>query len=597
MQEIEEVYLNNKGKMFCKLFQDYYEILDDSIFEYEFPKINEINFLTINNIRIPVISIRDYSTALEFVSQSNNFDNCSICILETYNILYMTKLEDLESVVIRIVENIDYSILELFSNNYGIIAYHSFFNKLEENNQEIIKFTNYKLLNNKSVVYRKHTGNIEYVDVVKYPNKKTVAFSDADLISENYELGDTRYFSVHDSNNLISSMSELSPVYKVESLDEYSDLNFKIYKSYSSRKDIENKFSVHGGKGSTDTQSFFSAVGEAIERYSARLFLYDNKYIITDSYKNLNRLGRRILNPIELKLDENFINKYSHCKNFEWIEGYCLTNKEKIFLPANSVFFPYDRPKELMLHSQSTTGISSEVTFSRAVLQGLLEVLERDSYSIVHKARMKVKVIEINECDDKSIKRILKFLNEKDITVHLTLISQFSFVHVVHCTLESKKYPRYTHGSGANLSILVAIKRSIFEAIQLRVSQKELEYLIKDNIEHEEIPSVLWGMGIKEYVSPFLTNIDSEKIKFTSINDLSTGNIILDLQFLVDNLKREGYNVYCANLTRDDVPLYTARVIVPGLQDIDNYNTKVTKRLKNILKEKGKSINTLRMFS
>ena len=147
------------------------------------------------------------------------------------------------------------------------------------------------------------------------------------------------------------------------------------------------------------------------------------------------------------------------------------------------------------------------------------------------------------------------------------------------------------------MSILVAIKRSIFEAIQLRVSQKELEYLIKDNIEHEEIPSVLWGMGIKEYVSPFLTNIDSEKIKFTSINDLSTGNIILDLQFLVDNLKREGYNVYCANLTRDDVPLYTARVIVPGLQDIDNYNTKVTKRLKNILKEKGKSINTLRMFS
>lgn len=248
-----------------------------------------------------------------------------------------------------------------------------------------------------------------------------------------------------------------------------------------------------------------------------------------------------------------------------------------------------------MLHSQSTTGISAEVSTSRAILQALLEILERDSYSIVHKALLSVKEIDENTIKDEKILNTINYLKVRNIRVHLSLISQFDFVYVVHCTLESETFPIFTHGSGANLNINIAIKRAIFEAIQMRVSQIEL----KSNGDSllKETPFIKWGEGEEEFVKPFLTKFSSEVIDVSKVIDFSTGNIKTDIEFLVSKLKSNNFEVICVNLSRDDVPLSCVRVIVPGLQDIDNFNGRVTPRLAKILKEQNRQLNCIELFS
>ncbi|HFU4324767.1 TPA: YcaO-like family protein, partial [Streptococcus suis] len=554
---------------------------------------NKVNIINLQDYNILVIVLHDYNKIDDIIQLFNSVENekqvYEFYIIETYENIYYVKGPQATSAIKRIRENVPYYLLEIFSDDYGIVSYPSYFDK-NDIKTYIEGIYNFDF----PLVYRKNSNRFDCINLVLYPTKKTVRFSEVILLDESYVAGDTRVKSDRDSDVVLNSIGELSPIYDIEKLDEFSDLGYPVYKTYSSRGAFENIFSVHGGKGMTDFQSKCSALGKAYERYSARLFEYDEQKIICGSFTSMKQRNR-VLHPESLVLDVDYNNIFSEKKIFEWVEAYSLTNEKMIYVPANSVFFPYDRDNKLMLHSQSTTGISAEVSTSRAILQALLEILERDSYSIVHKALLSVKEIDENTIKDEKILNTINYLKVRNIRVHLSLISQFDFVYVVHCTLESETFPIFTHGSGANLNINIAIKRAIFEAIQMRVSQIEL----KSNGDSllKETPFIKWGEGEEEFVKPFLTKFSSEVIDVSKVIDFSTGNIKTDIEFLVSKLKSNNFEVICVNLSRDDVPLSCVRVIVPGLQDIDNFNGRVTPRLAKILKEQNRQLNCIELFS
>ena len=58
---------------------------------------------------------------------------------------------------------------------------------------------------------------------------------------------------------------------------------------------------------------------------------------------------------------------------------------------------------------------------------------------------------------------------------------------------------------------------------------------------------------------------------------MPTNNISLKL--LNDSLNKVGYEVFFYDLSRKDVPLKSVRVIIPGMQDIDNEFNKITRSL------------------
>lgn len=580
MDNFEYIILSSEGRCFGSHSNSFFELANmDNEIRSDFIN-NYFYSVTINGLDFTVIVIKNYSTIDEILEISKK-EPTPFCAVETYNSIYFCKHSELRTILKRVVENLDYEILSLFGNSLGKIEYNSDKRVINELLEQITPIRSSEVF-----WYQKSIPKIQKINYAIYPDSKKVPFDYCEFTEDIINTENTG------TTNLAYYVGNLYPVYKVDKL--FQDcLSSHVYKSFSSRKLIENDFSVHGGKGKSSLQAYTSAVGEAYERYSSRLFDYDKSYIVLESYSKLN-VNELVINPKKLILDDNYINEYTPDKLFEWVKVTNLTKKQKYYIPANTIFFPYDRSLDLMLHSQSTTGLSAETTLEKAVLKGLLEVIERDSYSIVHKAQLKVKKIKINTIKDKEIASLVNDLSRLGFKIHLTLISQVEFTYVVHCTLEHSTKPLFTHGSGASLEINIAISRAIHEAVQLRTSQVELlEYPDLD----DSSPRIAWANGKKKYFELFLESNAEEIVEVDTFPTKSKGNIVADIEYIISELENLDFEVFCANLTRNDSPLKCVRIIIPGFQDIDPYNTRMTPRLYLKLSNNDRGLNLIEMFN
>ena len=188
-------------------------------------------------------------------------------------------------------------------------------------------------------------------------------------------------------------------------------------------------------------------------------------------------------------------------------------------------------------------------------------------------------------------KHLIQKLSANGILVHLKYLKTDISSYVVHCVTEDvkKDFPVYTHGSGASLEPRIAISRAITECIQLRSSQLKLKKYIPRLTSKEYEAYISWGKGDKSKVANLLNPWKS--ISYTDMPTKTTGTVYKDILYLVSDLKKLGYSVYVANLSRSDTNIKTVRVLVPGLQPLDDSWSRVTKRLYELPQKLGQDNN------
>lgn len=549
---------------------------------------------------------KDYSIQIEYLNKKKYYH---ICIYRLNAKIDETQLKENFPVIIDffdcvivlkdkkylniIIENhyesIDYTLSDLILEYpYPKVIYKPQLNQIKNIIYDLLnglEMTNQKMLK----YYDKLKGEIEYSYFPWIEKKKRVNSNLLNLNDCYYEINETRY----QTKNTIDPgryVGRFGVAYNMYELTTYDCTGIPIFQCESLANTIERNYSIHGGKGLTKQQSLFSALGESIERYSSRYFEYENNMI--DKFSIIKNKFN-VLEPQKLQLDEDFINEFNIDKNLEWFLGYDLTEKKEMYMPANSVYFPYNKENNLVIHSQSTTGIAAGYKIEEAILQGTLEVIERDAYSISHKAKLELKNIEYTG-NNIITNRLISICHDLNLQTHLKLLSDSYNCYVVHCTLEGADFPLYTHGSGASLDIDTAINRAILEAFQMRTSQILYRNNISNEIDEENI-YIQWGNGNKEYFYNFLKESSNDSIKSEVLEARNTGNIKTDIELIINSLKFEGYKVIVADISRAEAPLKCVRILIPGFQDIDNYNTRVTDRLKERLN--CNSINKLPMFS
>lgn len=382
----------------------------------------------------------------------------------------------------------------------------------------------------------------------------------------------------------IGIMHPINSVYQTDKLDR---LNMPVFEAKIGIDPLKFDlgFMIHGGKGQTKTQAECSAIGEAVERYNAQFF--SNEKIISGSYNDV-ALKYKCIKPEQFSRDNNI----SVNRVIDWNLVTCLTDRTKVLVPSNSVYFVYepeDMDKKFMI--QDTTGLSSGVTLEDAILQGLNEVIERDAYSIYCKRQLNAYDINNSTIDDLKLKHLIQKLSANGILVHLKYLKTDISLYVVHCVTEDvkKDFPVYTHGSGASLEPRIAISRAITECIQLRSSQLKLKKYIPRLTSKEYEAYISWGKGDKSKVANLLNPWKS--ISYTNMPTKTTGTVYKDILYLVSDLKKLGYSVYVANLSRSDTNIKTVRVLVPGLQPLDDSWSRVTKRLYELPQKLGQDNN------
>lgn len=578
----DKFYFDYNGEIYNANYFDNKDLLreleiDETVFTKDF---EEKTFYRYNYFKVYNINLISNILKKSIMNQRD-------IILEMFDIVLLVKNEQkllYSTICNRYIEGIDYNVRKLFKNFERKVFFDNYIDEKFLNN--LFDFSK-KLDSKEDMFYIDKKDKLIYKERIIPDEPRNFTISNIKLKDVDYLVLETGYREK--SERIEFKSGRFSIIKKCFRVDQSDIIGIPVYSGETASFEDNISFLVQGGKGYTDNQSFNSFVGESIERYSARKKLKDN--LISDTYVNLLKNNLNVIDPRIMNIDKDNpnIGNFDENKEYEWVKCTNLVDGLNYFVEASFVFFPYYNKSENLFNTQSTTGLSSGKSLEEAILQGMLEVIERDSYSIKHKAKSISSVINRDILDENNM-AIINTLKEKGIFCNLLKINKNDDIHVVHCTTQSYQKPIFTHGCGASLDIDTAVRRSILEAIQLRVSQIEISKLDSKIFGYEVYEE--WAEGNEKYLDIFLekNNIIKPGEKYI---DSRSYNLCSDINFLINKI--ESNYILCVDLSIKNLPLKVVRIIVPDYQDIDYKNRKITNRLKKELK--NKSINKYLIFS
>jgi len=384
----------------------------------------------------------------------------------------------------------------------------------------------------------------------------------------------------------VSSITGIVPYLK-----EYQSIDGAPIYNYGSGKNLalqstsmfwlnQHVRSANGGKGRTSIQAKTGALCEAIERYS--LMYLDKTYTVRTSMEKLEIAIHP--NTCMLYSDEQFKNRdYSNARNTkfyslvpldfdlnkitDWSPVYSLTEEQFKYLPSEYCFAQYPAADEKNLYAYpDSNGCAAGNTIEEAILQGYLELIERDAAAIWWYNRIQRPQVNLKSANNPFItemiiyyERIGRSLYVLDLTTDLRIPV---FVAISHCKkLENKDEVIYAFG--AHVDVNIALERAIIELNQILpiVVKKKREYLTKDPVFLD------WLNNARLKDEPYLVPLkDKEKNIANDYTKLCEATIFDSVQYCMHITKENGLETLVLDLTQPDIGLPVVKVMVPGLR-------------------------------
>jgi ribosomal protein S12 methylthiotransferase accessory factor len=312
--------------------------------------------------------------------------------------------------------------------------------------------------------------------------------------------------------------------------------------------------SVYNGKGATPIEARVSAIMEGIERFSGEL---GERPLIVARYRELAATGN-VLDPRELILPE----KADPEMPLPWVEGYDIVRDEEILVPASAVFhpLPMDYPQ---LFRTTTNGLASGNTREEAVFHALMELVERDAWSLVEATR--ITGPRVTEIHDPLGKDLLSRFSAADVAVHVKDITSGMGIPTFAAVSDDvmlKDPSLLTIGMGTHTSSRIALLRALTEVAQSRLTQIHGA--------REDAPTADFrkqiGYERTKRLNKYWFDAVSEEA-FSDVASFDSDDFLTDIRFTIDRLKKCGLTrVIVTDLTRPEVEVPVVRVIVPGLE-------------------------------
>jgi ribosomal protein S12 methylthiotransferase accessory factor len=242
----------------------------------------------------------------------------------------------------------------------------------------------------------------------------------------------------------------------------------------------KNRQKAFGAGGNEDENTaIIQSIAEAIEYYC--LIHERQEFFFWSSY---NKLDRKAVDPLrfipfaQFQLNQNKYRRFviTHQSEINWLEGFSLTAKNKVLIPASLAYAKYDfrKEKEPAIRVPISTGAACGPSISFALYRGLCEIIERDAYMISFFPGMKKKLVSINQdCEVFSMKRRIERYN---FEVYYFDTSLDTSVTTIVCLIldRSGSGPAVSAGLGGDLNPAKAIKTASIEAVRSHISNRSL---------------------------------------------------------------------------------------------------------------------------
>ncbi len=339
------------------------------------------------------------------------------------------------------------------------------------------------------------------------------------------------------------------------------------------------------GKGRTLSQARAGALCEAIERYSCTY--HGEESSITASLEQLGDKGihpNRCMNYSEKQYREREENNrnctklyfmvpapFDPAREIPWTPVYSLTRETFSYLPSALCYnqFPTPDPSNPFCFPD-TNGNAAGNSIEEAVLQGFLELVERDAVALWWYNRLSRPTVDLSSFNEPYFERLLEYyrsLNRGLYVLDITTDLQVPAFAAVSHRLDGD--PRdILFAFGAHVEARIGIERALLEVNQLlplavnpEAGDPKSRYRIKD-------PQFMdWFANATLENQPYLAPRNgAPPQKASHYPALCEPNVYHALQYCIRRAQACQLEPYVLDMTRPDVGLNVVKVVVPGLR-------------------------------
>jgi putative methanogenesis marker protein 1 len=354
----------------------------------------------------------------------------------------------------------------------------------------------------------------------------------------------------------IENLIKVAGITRVADITRLDRIGIPVFSSI--RPEAETgAISVYNGKGLTKVQAKVSAIMEGLERYSAEVRG-------DEVVRKLLRQANDALDPRELILPRQVLNALAS-RPVGFVGCYDIANEKEVMVPCSAVFHPYNSERDIMLFRSNTNGLASGNNLEEAVLHGLCEVVERDSWSLCEARRSVVADMDLTGCGRKLAKCVEMF-ESKGIELHfkdMTSDVGLPVIGVAADDVASKDPGLLTLGIGAHPVPEVAALKGLVEVAQSRLTQI---HGAREDTTRAGASRQLGYERMKELNRMWFQPSGTLR-SLEGMRDISTTDIRDDIMVVIEGLRNVGLRkVIVHDLTRKELGVPVVRVIVPGLE-------------------------------
>lgn len=338
-----------------------------------------------------------------------------------------------------------------------------------------------------------------------------------------------------------------------------------------------------GGKGRTDIQARVSGFGEAIERYSG--VFQGDEIRIKETYQ---QLGDRAIHPNACmnfsqsqysdrqnwnascqSLSQRVPEPFDETNAIEWTPVWSLTQQEFKYLPTAYCYFGYPKPEKPDCWAD-TNGCAAGNTLEEAILQGFMELVERDSVALWWYNRIQRPEVDLESFDEpyfcslqKSYQSIHRELWVLDLTSDLNIPT---FVAVSRCG--DRDSEDILLGFGSHFDPKLAVSRALTEINQILGVVLPTNADGKSQYASSAEPSALnWWQTATLQNQPYLVPDKSSRAKvYADYAQEWSDDLLEDIKRCQQIVEQKGMEMLVLDQTRPDIGLKVVKVIVPGMR-------------------------------
>jgi oxazoline/thiazoline synthase len=336
-----------------------------------------------------------------------------------------------------------------------------------------------------------------------------------------------------------------------------------------------------GGKGKTDVQAKASALCEALERYSG--IFQGDEIRHKDSFKNM---GDRAIHPNDCQnfSEEQYKTRrewnaksernqqvpepFDEEREIEWTPVWSLSQQEFKYLPTAYCYYGYPKEKNSYCWADSN-GAAAGNTIEEAILQGFMELAERDSVALWWYNRVQRPAVDLDSFDEPYFQVVKDYYRAiaRDMWV-LDITSDLNIPTFVAISRRSDRAVEdIVFGFGAHFDPKIALLRAITEtnqvlpAVLTTAPEGNTLYRLDDQVAVE-----WWKTATIENQTYLVPDANVKPKVYSDYSQFCSDDLRDDVMTCVKIAESQGMEVLVLDQTRSDIGLNVVKVIVPGMR-------------------------------